>query len=147
MEVTRHFVSSTYIIFENKVLLHFHKKLKLWLPVGGHIERDELPEVAALREAFEESGLQIKLYSDGNLANFINGKMLVRPMQVILEDINQFHQHIDSIFYATSETDILSPEDGDSKKFKWMTADEVKKLDAPDNVKYCALEALKLLKT
>jgi len=33
-------------------------------PVGGHIEADELPHEAALREAYEESGLQVKLHND-----------------------------------------------------------------------------------
>ena len=44
MEITRHFTATTVIVHKNKVLLHLHKKLGIWIPVGGHIDRDELPE-------------------------------------------------------------------------------------------------------
>ncbi|MCK5538907.1 MAG: NUDIX domain-containing protein, partial [Bacteroidales bacterium] len=64
MEVTRHFTATTIVVYNNKALLHMHKKLGFWLPVGGHIDRDELPHVAALREAKEESGLDVELFND-----------------------------------------------------------------------------------
>ncbi len=51
------FTASVYIVREGKVLLHKHKKLGIWLPPGGHIEPEEDPNQAALREAKEESGL------------------------------------------------------------------------------------------
>lgn len=41
------------------MLLHLHKKLGKWLPVGGHIEQGELPDMAALREIKEESALEV----------------------------------------------------------------------------------------
>ena len=61
MEITRHFTATIMVVYNNKMLLHMHKKLGLWLPVGGHIDRDELPEEAALREAKEESGLDVEI--------------------------------------------------------------------------------------
>ena len=50
-----------YIIDEDRVLLIEHKKLGLWLPVGGHIDPNETPDQAMVREAKEEVGLDIKL--------------------------------------------------------------------------------------
>jgi 8-oxo-dGTP diphosphatase len=46
-----------------EVLLIRHKKLGLWLPVGGHINfrKDKTPEDAMIREAREEVGLEIIL--------------------------------------------------------------------------------------
>ncbi|POG45029.1 NUDIX hydrolase [Streptomyces sp. ZL-24] len=41
-----------------KVLLTLHRKLRMWLQMGGHCEeRDATLEAAALREATEESGI------------------------------------------------------------------------------------------
>ncbi|WP_405863270.1 NUDIX hydrolase [Streptomyces sp. NBC_01515] len=43
---------------QGRVLLTLHKKLRMWLQMGGHCEpEDACLEVAALREATEESGI------------------------------------------------------------------------------------------
>ena len=56
------FTVETFIVHKNKVLLRKHDKLKIWMSVGGHVELDEDPVEAALREVKEEVGLDITLY-------------------------------------------------------------------------------------
>ncbi|NTW22183.1 NUDIX domain-containing protein [Candidatus Falkowbacteria bacterium] len=146
MEITKHFTATTFIVHKDKVLLHHHKKLCFWIPVGGHIDRDELPQAAALREVREETGLDVELYSPDPQIEMGDVMQLIRPAHLLLEDINQFHQHIDFIYYATSQTDALNPQDGETSKLKWFTADEIRTIeDAPANVKPLALEAIELL--
>lgn len=56
--VPGHFTASCYIVdADGRLLLHHHKRLDRWLQMGGHVEADETPELAALREGREESGL------------------------------------------------------------------------------------------
>jgi 8-oxo-dGTP pyrophosphatase MutT (NUDIX family) len=56
--VPGHFTASCYIVdAEGRLLLHHHKRLDRWLQMGGHVEADEPPDLAALREGREESGL------------------------------------------------------------------------------------------
>ena len=43
---------------EGSVLLIHHKRLGVWLPVGGEIEADETPLDAAARELREETNLE-----------------------------------------------------------------------------------------
>ncbi len=146
MEITRHFTATTYIVFNDKVLLHLHKKLGCLLPVGGHIDRDELPEQAAIREVKEECGLDVLLHRT-KISDSIEGvEQLHMPMHLLLEDINPHHQHIDFIYYAKTETDKLIPEHGEMERFMWLTQEEVNSKDMPPNVRMCALEALQLLK-
>jgi 8-oxo-dGTP pyrophosphatase MutT (NUDIX family) len=60
----RHFTVAVFVVWEGKVLLHLHRKLGMWLPSGGHIERDELPDEAAVREVFEETGVKVELVGE-----------------------------------------------------------------------------------
>lgn len=54
-----HFTASCYIIDgDGRLLLHHHRRLNRWLQMGGHVDGEELPEAAALREGREESGLR-----------------------------------------------------------------------------------------
>ena len=147
MEVTRHFTATTIVVHKNKALLHMHKKLGFWLPVGGHIDRDELPYDAALREVKEESGLDVQILNNDKQLDLGAVQQLPRPMHILLEDINEFHQHIDFIYYASSETSELLPGEGESGKINWFSEDELKKLnDLHKDVLELLLEAIKIFK-
>ena len=145
MEITRHFTVTTTIVHKNKVLLHFHKSLKKWLPIGGHIDRDELPEEAAIREAKEEAGIDIELHRSRKIFIDREARDLILPLHIMLQDINQFHQHIDLGFYANAKTFDLKPAKDETENLKWFSKEEIKKIYAPQNVKIRALEALRIL--
>jgi len=44
------FTVEVFIVHNNKVLLRKHDKYKIWLSVGGHIELNEDPNQAAIRD-------------------------------------------------------------------------------------------------
>ena len=48
------------IVNGDAVLLRMHDKYDMWLPPGGHVELDEDFVEAAIREAKEEAGVDIK---------------------------------------------------------------------------------------
>ena len=56
LAITRHFTSTGYIVSKGRVLLHWHPKIKAFLPPGGHVEINEDPVQAVLREVKEETG-------------------------------------------------------------------------------------------
>lgn len=144
MEITRHFTATVLIIHRDKVLLHRHKKRGSLLPVGGHLDRDELPQDAALREAKEEAGLEITLH-DADSLRFSDVPTLVRPAHMLLITMNPYHQHIDFIFYARSTTDQVQPIQGESEQLFWYTKDELLATPMSENIRGLALEALELL--
>ena len=95
----RHFTVAVFVGWEGKVLLHLHRKLAMWLPPGGHVERDEIPDDAAVREVFEETGLNVELVGEKR-EDIEDPVQLHRPARVQLENIGPGHQHIDLIYFA-----------------------------------------------
>ena len=101
----RHFTVAVFVVWEDKVLLHFHRKLGMWLPPGGHIDKGELPDDAAVREVLEETGIEVELIGEkrGDVEDPVQ---LHRPAGVQLENIAPGHQHIDLIYFARPQGSI-----------------------------------------
>ncbi len=147
----RHFTVSIFIVHEDKVLLHLHKNAKKILPLGGHIEVNELPEEACIREAKEESGLKISLYNPVNnelkkSCELVGEKLLANPMHTIFGEITPDHCHIDFVYYATVKSYETKPANGESNLLKWYTKEELKNANnIQANILSMANEALELL--
>jgi 8-oxo-dGTP pyrophosphatase MutT (NUDIX family) len=63
------------------------------------MERDELPDDAAVREVFEETGIWVELVGERR-EDVSDPLQLHRPAGVQLENIGSGHQHIDLIYFA-----------------------------------------------
>src|SRR5918993_767411 len=98
--LTRDFTVAVFVVAAGRVLLHWHRKLGMWLPPGGHIEPNELPDEAAVRETLEETGVAIRLVGGRGLDRDFpdEPRQLVRPAGIQLEDIGPGHQHIDLVY-------------------------------------------------
>lgn len=138
-----------FIVYQNKVLLRKHDKYKIWLSVGGHIELDEDPNEAAIREVREEVGLEVKLY--GNNSSSLktdNYRELIPPQFMNRHRINENHEHVCLVYFATSNSDklILSKTEV-SDDCKWFAKEELddSKYELKDNIKTCAKSALEKL--
>jgi ADP-ribose pyrophosphatase YjhB (NUDIX family) len=59
--VNKHFTASAVVLHKDSVLLVHHPRLKAWVPPGGHIEPNELPDEAAVREVLEETGVPVEI--------------------------------------------------------------------------------------
>ncbi len=134
METTRHFVATCYVVCEGATLLHEHGKLDMWLPPGGHVDRDELPHETALRETYEETGLQPDLVADAGPYDTGEATSLPRPAAFLLEDIDVHpdgrvaHQHVDFVYFATVEDRAIEPagrDEADPDAWTWFTASEL----------------------
>lgn len=136
----RHWTVSVYVVSAGRVALHFHPKLGLWLPAGGHLEPGEIPDDAALREAEEETGLRIALLDAAHgppLPPPVPGRLawprpLARPIGVQLAPVTSGHEHLDLLYAARPlATTPLPPLAGG---FRWLTAEEAEALGAPPDV-------------
>ncbi len=137
METTRHFVATVYVVNDEAVALHEHDKLEMWLPAGGHIDRDELPHEAALRETREELGLDVDLVAPRESITSETVESIPQPQHFLLEDINVHengdvgHQHIDFIFYGAAPDRDIEPGRGEqpAEDWTWFSASELRASD------------------
>ena len=94
------FTVAIFIVRDGKILLIHHRQLGKWLPLGGHIELDEDPEQAALREAMEESGLDVELLGERPPTTSPGTRALIAPRFLDIHRISDTHEHIGLIYWA-----------------------------------------------
>jgi 8-oxo-dGTP pyrophosphatase MutT (NUDIX family) len=134
IEMQRQFTATVYILDEEKVLLIFHRKLKKWLPPGGHLEEGELPAEGAIREAKEETGLDIELILDEHCwIDSWNAKSFPRPYLCLLEEIpahgdTPSHQHMDMIYLARPIGGLMCQNLQETEGLRWFSLQEVEAL-------------------
>lgn len=135
-----------FVVHKNKVLFRFHDKYNLWLSVGGHVELDENPNEAAIREVKEEVGLDVVLFD--KLRPFVfeseTYKELIPPYFLNIHEVNETHRHVTMNYFAKADSDKVVENSHDkSGKWKWMTKEEI---EADDEIhfqkKVYALKAL-----
>jgi 8-oxo-dGTP pyrophosphatase MutT (NUDIX family) len=114
----RHFTVAVFVVWHEKVLLHLHRKLGMWLPPGGHIEENELPDDAAVREVYEETGIEVRLVGERR-EDVEDPVQLHRPAGVQLENISPGHQHIDLIYFAQPKGSVEIHENFSRDKVGW----------------------------
>ena len=143
------FTAEAFIVNKNKVLLRIHDKLKIWMSIGGHIELDEDPVEAVVREAKEEVGLDIKVVGEIKpVENEIyNYREIIAPRHLGRHNIGATHEHVVFVYYAYSSTQEVKDAHSDHEKSetKWCTMEDLENMDLLPNVRFYASEALREL--
>lgn len=144
------FTASIYIVQKGKVLMHKHKKLGIWLPPGGHIELDEDPNQAALREAKEESGLDVEIIGHPRLeeAPKDGSKDLIPPMYINRHNFNETHEHVDLVYFARPIGGTLQSEE-EGGEIGWFDEDALVQNEKAfrDGVRAYALAAIRYFRS
>ena len=146
MAKVNHF-TATGIVFnkDSEILMIKHRKLGVWLPPGGHIDENELPCEAVLREIFEETGVTAKIITAAQEMGIPPDSCeLPLPMQIILEDIEGtgLHNHIDMIYLCLTENSAFKPQENEVDGIGWFTPAEIMKLETFDNVRNSVQKAV-----
>lgn len=139
--MNKQLVATIYIVDQaERVLLIYHKKLKKWLPPGGHINPNESPPEAAVREASEETGLDVALLFQENVwIKSWNASSIPRPFLCLLEEIPAYkdepaHQHMDMIYVGRPVGGIEKHQPKEVQEMRWFTSDELLKLKPEEEI-------------
>jgi 8-oxo-dGTP pyrophosphatase MutT (NUDIX family) len=99
-----------------------HTKASAWLPPGGHVELDEDPRLAAVREAREELGL---------FANF-GTHFGYDPLFITIGKTKGYGNHTDiSLWYAIrgDSNRKLKYDPAEMRSYKWLSAKQILAMD------------------
>ena len=133
----RHFTVTAFVSAEGATLLHWHAKNRMWLPPGGHLEPDEDPLEAALRETMEETGIAVTVLPTSEPFDFALPRQLPAPVTIMVESIppsagDPAHEHLDLIYFTRPQSEGRPEVDdaGPSTRWRWVDAATLQ-ADAP----------------
>ena len=119
----RHFTATGFIVRRGSIALHGHSKVRAWLPPGGHIEPNEDPVQAVVREALEETGLEVEVVPTTPPLGLSYPEEVTSPFTIMIEDIHDpvegFHNHIDMIYFCRP----LGGSDDLADGWRWVSRD------------------------
>ena len=138
------FTVAIFVVAQKRVLLILHRKLTKWLPLGGHIELDEDPEMGALREAKEESGLEVELIGERPPTTGPGTRALIAPRFLDIHRISDSHEHIGMIYWARPKSGSLALAAEEHHDIRWCSAEDLEALQPAmsDAVKWYCLKAI-----
>lgn len=137
---SRDFAATTFVVQEDRTLLLWHRKTQAWLPPGGHIEPNELPDDAAVREVREETGLEVELL--GAEGRWGPVRVLRTPVCVLLERIAPDHQHVDLIYFARITGGTLRVSAEEASAHRWYTHAELESDDIALDIRVLGQQAI-----
>ncbi len=113
-----HLTASAFVISPRGVILHRHRRLGIWVQPGGHVDRGEDVEQAALRETLEETGLAVRHLD---------------PVELFHVDVHpgpRGHTHYDLRYVLVAPPDDPAPAEGESPDVFWFDfADALKRCE------------------
>ena len=109
-----------------RLLVHFHRKLDVWLQPGGHVEHDENPWQAVIRELREEAGYEIDqlevLHPFTPVQGLEHDNQHPTPAILNTHEIGgsgHWHSDLSFVFVAASEPR-HAPAEGESTQLRWV---------------------------
>jgi len=142
------YVTAAFIFHKGKLLTVFHKKLNIWLHVGGHVEENETFEDALIREVKEEVNLSVKIctpYFSQKTKYKVNFK--AQPLYIHYGEENGLKKTWLDFLCTTNDISSLKIKKDELKTHKWVSLAEFKELRTFPLVRKLGVLAFDILKS
>ncbi|WP_051063238.1 NUDIX hydrolase [Ilumatobacter nonamiensis] len=114
---TTHVTGSAIVVGPRGVVLHKHRRLGIWLQPGGHVDAGEMPWEAALREAREETGLDV------SFAGPLDADGIPPLIHVDVHAGGRGHTHLDTRYLIDGGDADPNPPESESQEIGWFAWD------------------------
>jgi 8-oxo-dGTP pyrophosphatase MutT (NUDIX family) len=147
----RHYTASAVVLDQDsRVLLVHHNKIGRWLYPGGHIDPDEDPAQAALREVHEETGIRAAIIGEPAFAHPAVASHRA-PWAIIEMDVTDSkigaHRHIDLVYVCRAAGGDLTAQLEEVSSVQWVPIAGMAGLDVPAELPALADAAVQWAKT
>jgi 8-oxo-dGTP pyrophosphatase MutT (NUDIX family) len=123
----RHFTVSGFVVHEGRTALHWHRKLDMWLPAGGHVEANEDPVQAVLREVAEEFAVEAEIMPLAPRTHNNGGPTQIEPPYTIQNCIiDPGHEHVDFVYFLTLTAGYPGVSHDPENPIVWFSAEDLK---------------------
>jgi 8-oxo-dGTP pyrophosphatase MutT (NUDIX family) len=115
-----------YLFNDNRLLLIHHNKLDKWLPVWWHIDPNETPDYALIREFKEETNLDIKILNIPKIK--IEGSIIENLATPFYVNTHNVWDHNHCWFYyicKAKNIDNIKIKKDEISNYKFFTKDEI----------------------
>jgi len=118
---------------EWECLVHWHKKIEVYMQIGGHIELEQTPWQAMAAELREETGFsldEVEILQPSEMLprEYANISHPV-PFAMSTYNVGDEHYHSDMCFaFVANNLPTGSVAEGESNKLRWVTLNELSEL-------------------
>jgi ADP-ribose pyrophosphatase YjhB (NUDIX family) len=150
----RHFTVSGFVVHAGRVALHWHRKLGMWLPAGGHVEANEDPVEAVLREVTEEFGVESEVLRLAPHVGSPGGPRQLEPPFIVQNCvIAPDHEHIDFVYFLRLLSGYPGVSHDPDNPIFWLSIEDLERGSAvtngsavafPPDVQALGIEAIRL---
>lgn len=146
----RHFTASAVVLNDaDEVLLIHHNKIGLWLYPGGHIDPNESPAEAAIREVVEETGIHAQVIGETGFTHPAV-QSHIAPWTVIEMDVTDTkdgqHRHIDFVYVCRPSSGTLAAQLEEVSGVRWVPVADIAQLPTPAELPELAAAAARWVK-
>jgi 8-oxo-dGTP pyrophosphatase MutT (NUDIX family) len=122
----RHFCASAFVydIDARNFLLIRHRKRGCWIPPGGHVEENERPDITAVRETQEETGIAVRLVG-APAPLFAEEMAIVQPFGLRIYEELPGHEHMSFLYAAVPVGGYLAMSEREVEDVGWFSLEKI----------------------
>jgi len=148
--IRNQFTATGLVFNENRqILMIKHKEQGKWLPPGGHVDENELPCQAVVREVLEETGVEVLVLSSVPGLELSGGvaRELPLPLRIMHVDVEGtgLYNYIDMLYLCRAISTDTTPQEAEIDDIGWFSPEEAVKMDTYEDIIKTIESAIKLM--